>query len=72
MRTVDPAGGAAAGFGLSIFFLAMMAVGIVGMVYILVTWTSDGQWIGWLGLVTTIPASLYGAHLAKKHLPQEM
>ena len=27
------AGGAAAGFGLSIFFLAMMAVGIVGMVF---------------------------------------
>jgi hypothetical protein len=48
-----------------------LAMGIVGMVYILATWTRDGQWIGWLGLVTTIPASLYGAHLAKKHMPQE-
>jgi hypothetical protein len=48
-----------------------LAMGIVGTVYLIVRWDSDANWIGILGLLTTIPASLYGAHLAKKRLPQQ-
>jgi len=48
-----------------------LAMGILGTIYILVRWDSDANWIGILGLLTTIPACLYGAHLAKKRLPQQ-
>jgi hypothetical protein len=48
-----------------------LAMGILGTIYILVRWDSDANWIGILGVLTTIPACLYGAHLAKKRLPQQ-
>ena len=48
-----------------------LAMGILGVLFILVTWDSDLGWMNFLGLLVTIPASLYGAHLAKKHMPVE-
>jgi len=48
-----------------------LAMGIVGVVYILIV--SRGSFDGYtrLGLLLTIPASLYGAHLARKQMPPE-
>ena len=48
-----------------------LAMGILGVLFMLVTWNSELGWLNFLGLVTTIPAALYGAHLAKKHLPAD-
>jgi hypothetical protein len=47
-----------------------LAMGVVAMVYIVLVWR-DPTWLDWLGLVLTIPASLFGAHLARKHMPLE-
>jgi hypothetical protein len=33
-----------------------------------VEWNSEFKALAWLGIVTTIPLALVGAHLAKKHL----
>lgn len=44
-----------------------LAIGIVGILYIVFASDAlDGQ--AWLGILLTIPLSLYGAHLARKHL----
>lgn len=48
-----------------------LAMGILGVLFIFVTWNGDLGWMNVLGLLITIPASLYGAHLAKKHMPAE-
>jgi len=48
-----------------------LAMGIVGTVFSLALWRSGATWLDYVGLVTTIPASLYGAHLARKHMPVE-
>jgi hypothetical protein len=45
-----------------------LAMGVLGIVYILVGWNGDLGWLNVLALLITIPASLYGAHLAKKHM----
>jgi len=47
-----------------------LAMGIVAVVFSLVLWRNP-IWYDYVGLVSTIPASLYGAHLARKHMPQE-
>ncbi len=47
-----------------------LAIGIVGILFILIASDAlDGQ--AWLGILLTIPLSLYGAHLARKHMPAE-
>jgi hypothetical protein len=46
-------------------------MGIVGMLFILVTWDGGLVWPNVLGLLITIPASLFGAHLAKQHMRTE-
>jgi hypothetical protein len=46
-------------------------MGIIGIVFSLVLWSADATWLFYLGLLLTIPVSLYGAHLAKKHLPEQ-
>jgi hypothetical protein len=48
-----------------------LAMGLAGIVQILIFWSSDRPWLNYLGLLITIPASLYGAHLAKKQMPAE-
>jgi hypothetical protein len=48
-----------------------LAMGILGVLFILVTWDRGLGWLNLLALLVTIPASLYGAHLAKRHLPAE-
>jgi hypothetical protein len=49
-----------------------LAMGIVGIVYIVVQWDSDRPGLGWLGLLITIPLALFGAHLAKRQLEQRL
>jgi hypothetical protein len=45
-----------------------LAMGIVGIIYIIVASDAlDGQ--AWLGILLTIPLSIFGAHLARKHMP---
>jgi hypothetical protein len=46
-----------------------LAIGVVGVVFVLVFGGSSPLWFLIAGLLLTIPASLYGAHLAKKHRP---
>ncbi len=48
-----------------------LAMGIVAIVFTLAVWREHATWIDYLGLLMTLPASLYGAHLARKHLPVE-
>jgi hypothetical protein len=46
-----------------------LAIGVVGVLFILTFWQDEAGWLDWLGLLITIPLSVYGAHLAKRHLP---
>lgn len=48
-----------------------LAMGIVGLLFSLALWRSDMIWLDYVGLVITIPASIFGAHLARKHMPLE-
>lgn len=48
-----------------------LAMGILGILFIFLTWNSELGWLNVLGLLVTVPAALYGAHLAKKHMPAE-
>ena len=48
-----------------------LAMGIAGIVFSLVFWPDVAKWHDYVGLLITIPASIYGAHLARKHIPQE-
>ena len=48
-----------------------LAMGIAGILFIIITWDNEQLWPGILGLLVTIPASLFGAHLAKQHMPVE-
>jgi len=45
-----------------------LAMGIVGVIDIVVEWNSEFTGLAWMGIVTTIPLALVGAHLAKRHM----
>jgi len=48
-----------------------LAIGIVGVLFALALWSPDDGGLEYLGLVITIPCSIYGAHLARRHIPPE-
>lgn len=48
-----------------------LAIGIVGVVFSLMLWNANVGAVEYLSLVITIPCSIYGAHLARKHIPPE-
>jgi hypothetical protein len=48
-----------------------LAMGLVAIAYIVIECKGSLDGYAWLGVVLTIPASLWGAHLAKKHMPPE-
>jgi hypothetical protein len=48
-----------------------LAMGIVGVLWVLFAAAGNFGWLDAFGILITIPASLYGAHLAKKHMPPE-
>lgn len=45
-----------------------LAIGILGVALGLYFWGDVPLWFNLLGLLTTLPASIYGAHLGKQHL----
>jgi hypothetical protein len=45
-----------------------LAIGIVGLVFTLLVMGEAPVWYSALGLLMALPASIYGAHLAKSHL----
>ncbi len=46
-----------------------LAIGVVGVVFVLAVGGGSPFWLTVVGLLLTIPASIYGAHLAKKYRP---
>jgi hypothetical protein len=44
-----------------------LGIGLIGLIFGLVQW-GDPLWLNIFAIVMTIPASIYGAHLAKKHM----
>ena len=46
-----------------------LAIGVVGVLFILTFWPDDAGWLDWSGVLITVPLSLYRAHLAKRHMP---
>jgi hypothetical protein len=45
-----------------------LAMGLVGIIDIVVEWNSEYTGLAWMGIVTTIPLALVGAHLAKRQM----
>jgi hypothetical protein len=45
-----------------------LAMGIVGIIDIILQWDSEHAALAWLGIATTIPLALVGAHFARKHM----
>jgi hypothetical protein len=51
-----------------------LAIGVVGVVFVLILliFSSGGpRWVTIIGTLLTIPAAIYGAHLASKRTPTE-
>jgi hypothetical protein len=46
-----------------------LGMGLLGIAWILYFWQANPLWLNLLGLLTNIPLSIWGAHLAKRHLP---
>ncbi|MEO8062631.1 MAG: hypothetical protein ABI821_07765 [Pseudomonadota bacterium] len=44
-----------------------LGIGLIGVLFGVLQW-SDPVWLCILGILSAIPASIYGAHLAKKHM----
>lgn len=44
-----------------------LGIGLVGVLLTLFEW-GDPVWLSVLSLLTTLPASIYGAHIAKMHM----
>ena len=45
-----------------------LAMGIIGLVFAILFWRDNPAWLNILSLLTTIPLSLFGAHLARKRM----
>jgi hypothetical protein len=46
-----------------------LGIGLIGLIFGILQW-SDTLWLNIFGIVMTIPASIYGAHLARKQMTQ--
>jgi MFS family permease len=45
-----------------------LAMGIAGILVLLIFWSGTPTWLNVISLLITIPASIYGAHIAKQHM----
>jgi hypothetical protein len=45
-----------------------LAMGIIGVVFGLFFWQEDPIWLDYLGMILTIPLSLFGSHLARQRM----
>ena len=70
LGTATTVGGAylAARLAKNIPYYHGLAMGIVGVVYILALWEAGGGAIQYFGLLSTIPLSILGAHFARKSI----
>lgn len=48
-----------------------LAIGVVGLAFTLLVMGEAPVWYTVLGVLMAVPASIYGAHLAKPHIPTE-
>jgi hypothetical protein len=48
-----------------------LGIGLIGLIFGILQW-GDPQWLNLFAIFTTLPASIYGAHLAKKHMASSM
>jgi hypothetical protein len=48
-----------------------LAMGVAGLLLLFITWSNEYLGFNLIALLTTVPAALYGAHLAKKHMSVE-
>ena len=48
-----------------------LVMGVLAVVYSLLFGSAEARWLAYLAILVSIPVSLYGAHLAKKHIPAE-
>jgi hypothetical protein len=48
-----------------------LAMGVVGLALQLFYWQMNPLWMNVIAVLTVIPMSLLGAHLAKRHIPPE-
>jgi len=46
-----------------------LGMGLIGIAFTLYMWREVTLWMGLLSLVSSIPLCIWGAHLAKKHMP---
>jgi len=46
-----------------------LGMGLIGIALTLYMWQSDGLWLGLFSVLTNIPLCIWGAHLAKRHMP---
>jgi len=46
-----------------------LGMGLLGIAWILYYWQANAIWLNLLGLVSNIPVSIWGAHVAKRHMP---
>jgi hypothetical protein len=44
-----------------------LGIGLIGLIFGILQW-GEPLWLNFFAIVMTIPASIYGAHLAKKHM----
>jgi hypothetical protein len=44
-----------------------LGIGLIGVIFGILQW-GDPLWLNFFALISTIPASIYGAHLAKQHM----
>ena len=44
-----------------------LGIGLIGLIFGILQW-GDPLWLNLFAITMTIPASIYGAHLAKKHM----
>jgi len=45
-----------------------LGIGMLGVLLQILLWQGNPLWMNILALLSTIPASIYGAHLAKRHM----
>ena len=45
-----------------------LAMGVIGVVFGLFFWHQDAIWLDYLGVILTIPLSLFGSHLARNRM----
>jgi hypothetical protein len=44
-----------------------LGIGLIGLIFALLQW-GDPLWLNFFAIFMTLPASIYGAHLARKHM----